>query len=152
MPICFYSKTENYYWLSNFSPHGFEVDGQFWPSVEHYFQAQKFPGNAIQDKIRMAKTPSKAKQLGRTRSVPLRDDWEAVKDEIMRQAVLRKFETHKQLRQDLLDTGDEELIEKAPGDYYWGCGADGSGKNMLGKILMEVRARLRERDEREGDL
>jgi hypothetical protein len=43
----------------------------------------------------------------------------------------------------LLGTGDEELVENAPGDYYWGCGADGSGRNMLGRILMEVRSGLR---------
>jgi predicted NAD-dependent protein-ADP-ribosyltransferase YbiA (DUF1768 family) len=41
--------------------------------------------------------------------------------------------------------GGVELIMNAPSDYYWGCGADGSGKNMLGRILMEVRAILRER-------
>ena len=43
----------------------------------------------------------------------------------------------------LLATGDKELVENAPGDYYWGCGADGSGRNMLGRILMELRAELR---------
>jgi ribA/ribD-fused uncharacterized protein len=61
----------------------------------------------------------------------------------MRQAVLRKFETHADICKTLLNTGDEELVENAPGDYYWGCGADGTGQNKLGKILMEVRAALR---------
>ncbi len=40
---------------------------------------------------------------------------------------------------------DEEIIENAPHDYYWGCGADGSGKNQLGKTLMRVRSILRQR-------
>jgi N-glycosidase YbiA len=43
----------------------------------------------------------------------------------------------------LLATGDDLLVENAPGDYYWGCGKDGSGKNRLGTILMEVREILR---------
>ncbi len=43
----------------------------------------------------------------------------------------------------LLATGDEELIENAPNDYYWGCGADGTGLNMTGKLLMELRTELR---------
>ncbi len=47
------------------------------------------------------------------------------------------------LRAELLGTGDGELVENAPRDYYWGCGRDGSGRNMLGKILMEVRESLR---------
>lgn len=68
----------------------------------------------------------------------------------MRRAVLRKFETHRALRDLLLSTGHEEIVENAPGDYYWGCGADGTGKNMLGKILMEVREALRSREAGDG--
>ncbi|HNB51121.1 MAG TPA: NADAR family protein, partial [Anaerolineales bacterium] len=65
-----------------------------------------------------------------------------VKDGIMRTAVREKFRTHAGIREELLATGDAEIVENAPGDYYWGCGADGSGKNMLGKILMEIREEL----------
>ena len=61
----------------------------------------------------------------------------------MRRAVRAKFEQHPDIRAVLLGTGDEELIEDAPNDYYWGCGEEGTGKNMLGKILMEVRGELR---------
>lgn len=58
-------------------------------------------------------------------------------------AVQRKFETHEALLALLLATSDEEIIENAPKDYYWGSGADGSGQNKLGQTLMTVRARLR---------
>ena len=61
----------------------------------------------------------------------------------MRKAVWAKFTTHKDLKSLLLSTGDNEIVENAPGDYYWGCGADGSGRNMLGRILMETRERLK---------
>ncbi|MFD1424039.1 NADAR domain-containing protein [Laceyella sacchari] len=44
----------------------------------------------------------------------------------------------------MLPTGDELIIENSPIAYYWGCGADGSGLNRLGVILMEVRSRLRQ--------
>lgn len=81
--------------------------------------------------------------MGRDRTRPLRPDWEQVKDDIMRRAVIRKFQTHADIREVLLATGDELIIENSPIDYYWGCGADGSGKNMLGQILMEVREFLR---------
>jgi ribA/ribD-fused uncharacterized protein len=80
---------------------------------------------------------------GPERRRPLRADWEQVKDDVMREAVRAKFRAHADLRAELLATGDEELVENAPGEYYWGCGADGSGKNMLGRILMELRAELR---------
>ncbi len=84
-----------------------------------------------------------AARLGRSRKVPIRSDWEERKDEFMYRAVLAKFQAHSDLKQLLLSTGQEEIIEKTTRDYYWGCGANGTGKNMLGRILMQVREELR---------
>lgn len=152
MPIYFYSTQGEHGCFSNFSRHGFKLDGAYWATGEHYFQAQKFVGTPHVEAIRAAKTPKQAATMGRERTRPLRRDWESVKDEVMRRAVLRKFESHPDIRAVLLATGDEEIIENAPKDYYWGCGANGTGKNMLGKILMEVRAILRAREpEAEGE-
>ncbi len=146
MPIYFYLPRDEWGWLSNFSPHGVELDGAFWPTVEHYFQAAKFvetdPAHAAL--IRRASKPRFAARLGRDRGHPLRRDWEQVKDDIMRRAVQRKFSVHAELTRLLLDTGDEPLVEASPVDFYWGCGGDGTGLNRLGVILMEVRAELRE--------
>jgi len=85
--------------------------------------------------------------MGRDRSHPLRGDWEQVKDEIMQQAVLQKFKTHADIREILLSTSDELIVENSPIDYYWGCGKDGSGKNRLGEILMAVREILRQKQD-----
>ena len=145
MTIYFYSTREQYGCFSNFSSHGFELDGAYWPTSEHYFQAQKFVGTPHADQIREVKSPKDAAKMGRDRKRPLRPDWNEVKDGIMRKAVLRKFETHKDIREILLATGDELIVENSPIDYYWGCGKDGSGKNRLGEILIEVREILRER-------
>ncbi len=148
MPIYFYSVREKPYGcFSNFSPHPFELDGARWPTSEHYFQAQKFASTHYAAEIRQARTPMRAAELGRDRRYPLRPDWDAVKDDIMRRAVLRKFETHAAIRAILLGTGDEELVEQTTNDYYWGCGTEGTGQNKLGQILVEVRAILRERGE-----
>ncbi|HEY9607534.1 MAG TPA: NADAR family protein [Allocoleopsis sp.] len=144
MTIYFYSTRCEYGCFSNFSAHGFELDGAWWPTSEHYFQAQKFVGTPHAAQIQQVKTPKDAAKMGRDRSRPLRRDWEQVKDDVMRKAVLRKFETHADIREVLLATGDELIVENAPHDYYWGCGADGSGKNKLGQILMEVREILRD--------
>lgn len=61
----------------------------------------------------------------------------------MRAALMAKFTTHPDLREALLGTRDEELVENAPTDYFWGCGKLGGGQNMLGKLLMEIRLVLR---------
>ena len=66
-------------------------------------------------------------------------------DAVMRRAVLKKFETHADIRALLLSTGDEKLVEKTTDDHYWGVGTNGTGKNRLGQILMEVRQILRDR-------
>ena len=143
MTIYFYSNREiPYGCFSNFSAHGFILDSFWWPTSEHYFQAQKFVGTTHANHIRNVKTPKDAARLGRQRTRPLRSDWEQVKENVMRKAVLCKFETHEDIRNILLSTGTQELVENAPGDYFWGCGQNGTGQNRLGEILMEVREKF----------
>ena len=84
-----------------------------------------------------------AAEMGRDRNRPLRRDWEAVKDDVMRTVLRAKFTQHPELREQLLTMGDAYLIEHTRSDSYWGDGGDGSGRNMLGRILMEVRDELR---------
>ncbi len=143
MSIYFYKTNEAYGCFSNFSKHPFELDNKLWPTSEHYFQAQKFAGTEYEEHIRLTATPMDAANMGRDRKLPLRKDWEIVKDEIMRKAVMAKFRANEDARKILLSTGNEELIENTTKDYYWGCGDNGTGRNMLGRILMEVRAELR---------
>ena len=61
----------------------------------------------------------------------------------MKKCVLQKVLEYPAIKEILLNTGDEEIIEDSPIDYYWGCGKDGSGKNMLGIIIMVIRDELR---------
>lgn len=145
-PVYFYVPNNEFGCFSNFSPHGFELDGSYWKTSEHYFQAQKFVGTEFAERIRKAAMPKQAAEIGRRRDLPLRPDWEEVKDDVMRRAVLKKFETHADIRTVLLSTGERDIVENAPNDYYWGCGRDGTGKNRLGQILMETRAILRQRE------
>lgn len=140
--INFYRTSGPYGCFSNFSKHPVEVAGKVWPTSEHYFQAMKFPGTEIEELIRHAPSAMIAANMGRSRSYPLRLDWEEVKDDIMYEVVLAKFTQHKALREVLLGTGDATLVEHTANDSYWGDNGDGTGKNMLGQILMKVRAEL----------
>lgn len=142
MTIFFHNSSGENACLSNFSSHGFVLDGYFWKTSEHYFQSQKFFGSLYADTIRQAKTPKEAFKLGNSRKYKIRPDWELVKKEVMFKCVLEKFKTHADIRQFLLDTGEQDIIEMS--DPYWGCGADQMGKNQLGKILMHVREILRQ--------
>ncbi|MFE2533116.1 NADAR family protein [Streptomyces sp. NPDC059371] len=143
MTIYFYGADEVPYGrFSNFSDHGFDLDGVWWPTSEHYFQAQKFKGTRHSDLIRRARTPLRAAELGRDSSNPLRRDWERVKGDVMRRAVATKFRAHADIRDTLLSTGEEEIVEDTTADHYWGRGRTGKGKNMLGRILVRTRNQL----------
>lgn len=140
--VFFYAQTDPFAEFSNFAPFGVALDDIWWPTVEHYFQAQKFHDAAYRDLIRRALRPKQAKALGMTRTFPLRPDWEEIKDDVMLRAVRAKFRTHAEPRRLLLSTGESLIVENAPMDAYWGCGPDGLGLNRLGQILMKVRSEL----------
>jgi N-glycosidase YbiA len=145
MTIYFYKAWEPYGCFSNFSPHGIIIHDTYWATVEHYYQSQKFVGTpdaVIIPVIHAAETPEQAAALGRCNTRQLRPDWEVVKTQVMREAVLKKFLTHSDIREILLATGNQVLVENSPRDYFWGCGADFSGENYLGKILMSVREEI----------
>ena len=141
-PIQFSSKSPTHQQFSNFHKAKFFLDGKEWPTVEHYFQAQKFSSNPeYQEKIRAAPQAAKAKSLGASREFPIRNDWDTYREEVMRKALKAKFEQNEDLKQLLLTTEGRPLYE-ATTDPYWGQGRSNKGKNRLGLLLMELRGSL----------
>ena len=61
---------------------------------------------------------------------------------VMREALDAKFRQHPGLATLLIATGEAALVEHTENDDYWADGGDGSGKNMLGRLLVDVRAAL----------
>ncbi|MCB9946499.1 MAG: NADAR family protein [Rhodospirillaceae bacterium] len=141
--IYFYGKTDDYGCFANTSDHGFTVDGRYWRSVEHFYQAHKFADPAWTERIRQARTVREARALGQSRKVLIRADWDSARDAVMVTAVKAKIAAHPEVRRTLLETGEALLVEASPYDHYWGCGADGTGANRLGQILMQIRSELR---------
>jgi ribA/ribD-fused uncharacterized protein len=141
--INFYSTAGEYGCFSNFSRHAIHLKGTRWPTSEHYFQAQKFAGTEHEEAVRLCKKPGDAAAMGRSRKLPLRRDWEGAKEQVMMEALRAKFTQHEELKATLLGTGDAKLVEHTANDSYWGDGGDGTGKNRLGQLLMQLRAELR---------
>lgn len=142
-----------YAWLSNFypSPLTLEILGtaDWYPTVEHAFQAAKCIHFIDANAIRAATSPGQAKAMGRR--VQLRSDWEQVKVGIMREIVAAKFASGSELAKRLQATGDRPLIEGNHwGDRFWGCTRPTSnlhsnewvGLNWLGELLMRQREAL----------
>ncbi len=138
----FHSVSGAYGEFSNFAAFPIRLDGKCWPTSEHRFQAMKFEDGERRERVRRAKTAWIAAQRGRDRKQRIRRDWGSVKLDVMREAVWAKFTQHRVLRELLLSTGEAHLVERSPHDRFWGDGGDGRGKNWLGRILMETRARL----------
>lgn len=148
MAVYFYRVNEPYGAFSNFAKYGFEAGGKYWATSEHYFQAQKFAGTPYEEEVRLAPAARDAARMGRNPRLPLRSDWDTAKIDVMRTALHYKFKSHPELVDLLLSTGNEEIIEGTIDDHYWGCGSTGTGLNMLGKLLMELREKYRIADGR----
>ena len=143
--ILFYKVNDPYGLFSNFDrKHPITLMGSVWPSTEHFFQAAKFIGTDPEhrENIRLAKTPREAAEMGRDRNHKPCPEWEDVKYDMMLSAVYAKFSQYPELRELLLGTGDAEIIEHTSNDREWADGGDGTGKNLLGKVLMEIRKQL----------
>ena len=140
-------------WLSNFWPVQVALDGMEFPSVEHAYVAAKTLDEQAREKIRQLPTAADAKRFGKRigRTIPLRPAWsDAFRTELMRGLLMQKF-TNPELRQQLIATGDEQLIESNHWHDNWfgrckcsRCG--GQGRNMLGVLLMEIRQQCRSQD------
>lgn len=148
---------ENKY-LSNMYEAPIQVDGITFPTVEHYFQwskAKMFGDGEIESKILKTSSPKSVKNYGKKVKDFKEEEWNAKKENIMRIAVKAKFTQHAELRKKLQDTGSKPLAEANPRDKYWGIGTSSDtskakdpskwpGKNVLGKILEEIRTELKE--------
>ena len=142
-----------YRWLSNFWAVQVVLDGTVFPSVEHAYVAAKTLDQQVREKIRRLPTAADAKRFGKRigRSIPFRPAWnDNFKVRLMRDLLRQKF-TNPDLRQRLIATGDEELVEiNFWHDRVWGrcscakCG--GAGENWLGRLLMAVREECQSQD------
>jgi len=134
----------------------FEVDGEMYSCAEQFMMAEKarlFGSEDIRQQILDSDSPRTHKQLGRQVSGFRQSVWEANREEIVFRGNLAKFTQNESLRIELLETGDRVMVEASPYDKIWGIGmraddsravqpSDWKGLNLLGKVLMQVRAEL----------
>ncbi|MFD2177987.1 NADAR family protein [Veronia pacifica] len=141
--IHFYEPEDEFGFLSNFFPAPLFIEGVSWPTAEHYYQAQKFNHPPVIEAVRFAESAKKAFRLSRLYGHLVREDWYEIRRDIMSRSVKEKFLQHNELKDKLLETGSWQLIEHTKKDPFWGDAGDGSGRNEMGKVLMELREQFR---------
>lgn len=143
--VFFFIREEAYGFLSNFWRALQVVDGVAYDSNERFYQVQKAKDADLKASIYDMKEPYWCMVIGHNmRPKDVRAEWtEEIRLATMLKGLRAKFSQNAELKQQLLATGDKALHEKNPDDFFWGYG-DGTGKDYLGKLLMQVRAELRE--------
>jgi hypothetical protein len=120
------------------------LEDQDWLSAEHYLYANlaKSPGHA--NKIKQASSPQEAYKLGNAFFSRKCANWKKVRRVLMTRALYTQAMMYPEVKQALLDTGEEMLLETSAYDHYWGLGRDQRGLNTLGKVWMDIRQKIRD--------
>ena len=140
--IRFFEPTGRYGFLCNYYPARININGRAYKSVEHYYQSQKTRNGALRAWIMSAPNGHFAFKAGRALGPKeLIKNWDKIKVGVMRRALLAKFTQNKDLQARLLNTENAILQEDNPYGSYWAI----SGEDRLGKLLMEIRSKLKKR-------
>jgi ribA/ribD-fused uncharacterized protein len=151
--IPFYGHTKLYGFLSNWYSSPIDFAGWIYNNVEQFTMAYKatmFYDEETFRKIMKAKHPKQYKALGREVRNYNEESWSLNRFNIVKQGIRLKFEQNPLLKEQLLKTGGQLLVEASPTDAIWGIALAiddpnvmyphlWKGKNLLGNALMEVR-------------
>lgn len=143
--------------LSQWHPARFVIEGAAFNCAEQFMMYRKailFGDHAMADRILAAAKPHEQKQMGARVASFIEETWRAHRVAIVTEGNMAKFSQNEGLKKRLLQTGDAILAEANPRDAIWGIAlaeddpraqdpAQWQGENLLGKILMDVRNRLR---------
>lgn len=133
----------------------FIIDNVKYNCAEQYMMAQKailFKDYEIHKKILQEKNPFQQKKLGRLVKNFNNEVWKEHRYKIVLRGNMEKFKQNIQIKNILLNTKNAYIVEASPYDKIWSCGlkaqqakdiAKWTGLNLLGKILMEVRNKIK---------
>ena len=139
--------------FSNFQPLAVPIAAGLWTfsSSEAVYQAGKFGMHPdVQQRIAEAPTAREAAAIGRTPGLGIDPAWNAQRIDVMRWVLRMKREANAAAIDAVLaDTGDRPIVEVSTRDPWWGARpvADRyEGRNVLGRLWMELRQQLRDGD------
>ena len=146
-----FSRFDNDNLLATTENYPIELEGRQWKSAEHYYQ-HGIAGNKLTcDKIDASEHARDAYAINKPWYRYKRKGWKNLRRTLMTRALYIKVQMYPEVREYLLGTGDEKIIETSAYDHYWGIGRDQRGDNMLGQVWMDIRNKLRETEKQSSD-
>lgn len=143
-PVFFYE--HEFYVFSNFSSFMIEWKGKVWMTSEHVYHSERFDEQEMKEAIHAARSAHDAFTFAQVHKGEQRADWNDIKTIVMKEILHAKVAQHPYVKKKLLESGDRLLIEDSWRDDFWGWGPNKDGKNMLGKLWMEVRDEIRSKE------
>ncbi len=137
-----------YYVFDNFSSFQVEYKGKIFPTSEHAYQSTKFVDTdpELAERIRNTKSAHEAFKLAQENEGKKPKNWEDIKLSIMKEILTCKVNQHEYVKKKLIQSGDREIVEDSWRDSYWGWGENRDGENHLGRLWMEVRDEIRNKE------
>jgi hypothetical protein len=136
--------------LSNMYPCVFKDGSTEYNCTEQYYACQK--ARFFEDKIAENKILQSSDPVSQKRTLVKgfnMKEWETVAEEFMLKGIRLKFTGNTELKNYLVGTYPKLLVEASPHDSIWGIGMGMHhpdllnkgkwGKNLVGKILMQIR-------------
>jgi hypothetical protein len=138
--IGFYKAQGEYGFMSNMYLAEIEFEGKRFRSSEDAYQYGKFADKELADIAMTLPAPRFVAILAHGLFLyDMVPDWNLIKIDRMKRVLRAKFDQHPDLKLKLIATGYANLFEDSKTDAFWGVGKNGTGKNVLGKLLMELR-------------
>ncbi len=142
--IKFYRSSGEYGFMSNLFKREIEFEGRRFRCSEDAYQFGKPKDREVAEWIISAPKPHLCASAAHgLLGFDIRPDWNDIKVDRMKAVLRAKFMQHDDLKEKLLATRDNILIEESSTDSFWGIGKNGKGKNMLGELLMMLRTELK---------
>lgn len=125
---------------------GIELEGRSWPSAEHYVAVMLAGNRGLAERVNDAQTAQGAYQLIKPWYRPKVRGWKSLRRVYMTRALYTVVQMYPDVAKYLVETEDQLIAESSAYDHYWGIGRDMRGENMLGKVWMDIRKKLQEKD------
>lgn len=129
--------------LSTCSKHPIVLEDKNWMTCEHYYQSKIVRSSSLVEQIDKALTGQEAYELAKPWYRSKVKGWKKMRAVLMTRALYTKVQMYEDVKDELLSTNDELILETSLYDYYWGLGRDMRGENQMGKIWMDIREKLK---------